>query len=196
MTAQQQDTRARIMTEAESLFRHYGYAKTTVADIARRCGMSPANVYRFFASKSAINEAICRAHLAECEALARRIARQDTTADARLRALVAEIHATHRERFTKARKLHEMVVAAMDEHWGAIDAYRATLRAIIVSVIAEGMDSGVFVQGDAEAQGRIVFNALTKFFHPAMIAQNADVDLAAEAVEMVEFILRGLKGGV
>jgi AcrR family transcriptional regulator len=34
-----------------------GYQKTAVADIARELGMSPANVYRFFPSKSAINEA-------------------------------------------------------------------------------------------------------------------------------------------
>ena len=51
-------TRLRILDVAEALFRSMGYQKTAVADIARELGMSPANVYRFFASKSAINEAI------------------------------------------------------------------------------------------------------------------------------------------
>ena len=50
-------TRARIEETAERLFRTMGYQKTAVADIARELGMSPANVYRFFPSKSAINEA-------------------------------------------------------------------------------------------------------------------------------------------
>jgi len=61
-------TRDRILAEAERLFRVYGYSKTTVADIAEACRMSPANVYRFFASKSAINNAICERIIAEDEA--------------------------------------------------------------------------------------------------------------------------------
>ena len=59
-SADAQETRKRILDEARGLFRTYGYAKTTVADIAQACGMSPANVYRFFASKAAINDTICR----------------------------------------------------------------------------------------------------------------------------------------
>ncbi|MGO6907884.1 helix-turn-helix domain-containing protein, partial [Rhizobium ruizarguesonis] len=43
-----QENVTRILDAAERLFRHYGYSKTTVADIARDLGMSPANIYRFF----------------------------------------------------------------------------------------------------------------------------------------------------
>ena len=52
------DTRDRIMDVADRLFRQLGFAKTTVADIAAELDMSAANVYRFFASKNAIVEAI------------------------------------------------------------------------------------------------------------------------------------------
>ena len=69
------DTRARIMESAETLFRRLGFAKTTVADIAAELGMSPANVYRFFPSKAAIVEAICQRHLATIENDAWAIAR-------------------------------------------------------------------------------------------------------------------------
>ena len=61
------DTRDRIMDVADRLFRQVGFAKTTVADIAAELDMSPANVYRFFASKNAIVEAICRRCLAELD---------------------------------------------------------------------------------------------------------------------------------
>jgi Bacterial regulatory proteins, tetR family len=46
------DTRARIMDTAEALFRRLGFAKTAVADIAAELKMSPANVYRFFPSRT------------------------------------------------------------------------------------------------------------------------------------------------
>src|SRR5260370_9217161 len=54
------DTRERILVVAERLFREIGYQKTTVADIAKVLRMSPANVYRFFDSKKAINEGVAR----------------------------------------------------------------------------------------------------------------------------------------
>ena len=49
-----EETRERIARTAEELFRRMGFAKTAVADIASELGMSPANVYRFFPSKTAI----------------------------------------------------------------------------------------------------------------------------------------------
>ena len=51
-------TRCRIVDTAERLFRQFGYLKTTVGDIAAGLGMSSANIYRFFASKAAITEAV------------------------------------------------------------------------------------------------------------------------------------------
>ena len=41
------DSRTRILNEAERLFRHYGYSKTTVADIARELGSSEKLEPRF-----------------------------------------------------------------------------------------------------------------------------------------------------
>ena len=61
------DTRARILVVAEQLFREIGYQKTTVADIAKVLRMCPANVYRFFDSKKAINEGVARRLMGEVE---------------------------------------------------------------------------------------------------------------------------------
>jgi AcrR family transcriptional regulator len=53
------EARGRILEAAEEQFRRVGYHRTSVADIAAQLGMSPANIYRFFPSRDAINEAIC-----------------------------------------------------------------------------------------------------------------------------------------
>ena len=58
-------TRCRVVETAERLFRQFGYLKTTVGDIATELGMSPANIYRFFASKAAITEAVLQRVTAE-----------------------------------------------------------------------------------------------------------------------------------
>jgi len=59
-------------------------AKTAVADIAAELAMSPANVYRFFPSKSAIVEAICQRCLSELEEKAWAVARSKATAAGRV----------------------------------------------------------------------------------------------------------------
>src|ERR1700693_2353497 len=51
------ETYERIMVKADELFRQFGFGKTTVADIAAELGMSPENIYKFFASKEAIIQA-------------------------------------------------------------------------------------------------------------------------------------------
>ncbi len=82
------DTRERIMATAEALFRRLGFAKTAVADIAAELRMSPANIYRFFDSKNAIVEAICRRCLAEVEERAWALPRPKAPAGPREEALL------------------------------------------------------------------------------------------------------------
>src|ERR1700753_2191056 len=52
------DARDRILNAAEDLLRRHGPAKTTVVDVARALEMSHANVYRHFASKQALQDAV------------------------------------------------------------------------------------------------------------------------------------------
>ena len=48
---------------AEAVFRDKGFAGTTIADIAAALGMSPANVFKHFRSKTALAEAIAERHV-------------------------------------------------------------------------------------------------------------------------------------
>ena len=53
------ERRDQIVAAAREHFRHYGYNKTTVADLAKAIGLSTAYIYKFFDSKKAIGEAVC-----------------------------------------------------------------------------------------------------------------------------------------
>ena len=52
----------RILEAAEKRFKHYGYAKTSMAEIAADLGMSPGNLYRYFPSKIDMALAIADEH--------------------------------------------------------------------------------------------------------------------------------------
>ena len=118
-----QDNIARILEAAERLFRHYGYAKTNVADIARDLGMSPANIYRFFASKTEIHQAICGRMLAGSYQQAFEISQLPISAADRLRRY---LHAEYQLILTAMldhEKVHEMVIVAIERDWHVIEKH-------------------------------------------------------------------------
>jgi AcrR family transcriptional regulator len=116
----ERDTRLSIVDAAERHFREIGYQKTTVADIAKSLRMSPANVYRFFESKKAINEAVLARYKGELETVLRGIADGPGSAASRLREMLLAANRINEARFADQVRMQEMVCAAMEESWDAI----------------------------------------------------------------------------
>ena len=189
----QPEVRKQILATAEQLFRAHGYGKTTVADIARECAMSPANVYRFFESKAAVNEAITEVLLAEQEARALAIAAEQRPVSDRLRKILLEMHGFTLERYLKESSVHELCAKAMDEQWGVIEAHIQRTRALTRSLIDEGMKNGEFAKGDLDAVAGAVHNAMLPFCHPQVVAENFAKDQKRQALQMGEFLVRALK---
>src|ERR1700758_4332209 len=168
------DTRERILVVAERLFRELGYQKTTVGDIAKALHMSPANVYRFFDSKKAIHEGVCRVLMGEVEDAASAILAKPGPATPRLRELLTTIHRMNSERFVGDSKLHEMVEIAMEESWEVCVAHMERITETIGSVIADGAASGEFEVAALPLAALCACTAMMRFFHPQMIAQCAE----------------------
>lgn len=187
------DTRNRILEEAERLFRVYGYSKTTVADIADACGMSSSNVYRFFASKAAINEAICERIIANLEGRLFNILRLPRPASERLRLFIHELHRYTVEMLLDDKKVHDMVTAAMEEQWGTILAHLDRTTALIAEILKDGMKTGEFRQQDADRAAECVAMAIAPLKHPTLVAQCMDRQNRATADEMAAFIVSALK---
>ncbi|MBT9289074.1 TetR/AcrR family transcriptional regulator [Prosthecodimorpha staleyi] len=188
-----QDTRTRILEEAERLFRHYGYTKTTVADIARELGMSPANVYRFFPSKAAINEAIADRMLSARVAHCRTIARGAGTPTERVRALLLANHHQTVEVFLDEKKVHEMVSVAIHEQWQVVRRFIQETTAVFAEVIAEGMATGEFAPGDPVRVARRTHQCFVTHIHPELVVQCLQDSDRAGPEEMADFILRALR---
>lgn len=196
--ASAEDTRRRIEDTAERLFRTMGYQKTAVADIARELGMSPANIYRFYPSKSAINEAIAARMLEGVEAELWIIARGKGLAADRLRLLLRTLHQRHLGLFFTERRLHDMVTAAMAEHWGVVERFIEGVRTAIRHVLMDGMEAGEFARLDPEETSRSVKSAVTAFMHPVMIAECgmqkvSEAEMAANLDAVINLLLRGLR---
>ncbi len=192
-------TRARITEAAERLFRSMGYQKTAVADIARDLGMSPANVYRFFPSKAAINEAIAERALGAMAAEIEAIAAGPGAAPDRLRRLLSALFERKLEVFFAERRMHDMVAAAMDEHWGVVERFIGAVRAAVRRVLEDGMAAGSFARLDPEETAELVMHAMVAWNHPALVesciarrGQTPEL-LRAQVAAMTAFVLRALR---
>lgn len=188
------DTRDRILDAAERLFRHYGYSKTTVADIARDLGMSPANVYRFFPSKSALVEAIAARMLAARRAENQKLLAMPGTAAERLkRFLVANHHITLETMFDEA-KVHEMVVVAIEEQWQVIQTHIVQMTDAVEEIVRAGVASGEFRDtGNIRALARCALQAYVSMMHPQVIASCLQDVERASPEELADFVIMALK---
>jgi AcrR family transcriptional regulator len=130
-----EETRSCILAVAWDLFRQLG-ARTTMADIAEKLGMSSANVYRFFSSKQALNEAVCEGLLGELLKAARRELDAPGTASQRIAGMMLTIHRLMRDQMTDHARVHEVVQIACDEVWPPIVDYLHKCAAMLADVIA------------------------------------------------------------
>lgn len=187
------ETRERIVRVAEALFRRMGFAKTAVADIAAELGMSAANVYRFFPSKTAIVGTICARSLAEIETQVARIAQGPGTPQQRIIEIYLAIMRYHKDNFLEERRVHDMVMVAIENSWDAIEAHKARIAAVVARILAEGIAAGVFVPHDPTAVSQMILGTSVRFCHPVLVAQNIEEDLEAALRSSMIFVLRSIE---
>ncbi|KQR72885.1 TetR family transcriptional regulator [Rhizobium sp. Leaf384] len=191
--AARQDGVMRILDAAEKLFRHYGYGKTTVADIARDLGMSTANIYRFFASKVEIHQALCSRMLGASYDLAQRIAALPLSASERLRRYTLEQHSLTMETMLDEEKVHEMVIVAIERDWHVIERHIDRVNDLMAEIIAEGIASGEFREQDPHVAAKCFGAATVMLCHPQMVAQCVAKENRAQPEDLVAFAIEALK---
>lgn len=192
--AKPDDTRERIIETADALFRRLGFAKTAVADIAAELRMSPANVYRFFSSKNAIVEAICQRCLAEIEAAAWAVVHSKASAAARIERLFLEILAYHSKNFISERRVHDIVLVAIEHSWTAISAHKDVMAAIIERIVRDGVEAGEFEAVEPRDTADLILRSMVCFTHPVLVGQcmQEGEDLEAAARASVRFLVRAI----
>ena len=190
------DTAQRILDVAEEHFRRVGYGKTAVADIAAELGMSSANIYRFFPSKLALNEAICKRLLDESHARMAAIMDQPAPAADRLKRMILDLNAFAWSKYLSERRMHDMVEVALQENWGVVRAHLDHVIACIARLIAEGVAGGEFRPvDDVDVTASTFKQACSAILHPMMIAECARLGLDHEgrAERLADFAVNALK---
>ena len=193
LEATRQENVTRILDAAERLFKHYGYTKTNVADIARDLGMSPANIYRFFSSKADIHQALANRMLDGSYQMALANAARPVSATERLRDHVLQQHRLTLETMLDEKKVHEMVVIAIEQQWPVIEQHLERLRALVEDMIQQGIEAGEFREQDTRLASENFMACMVRLCHPMLIADCLLENQVAQPEHLVEFGLRALK---
>jgi AcrR family transcriptional regulator len=186
-------TRDRILQAAMARIRHYGFGKTTMAEIAADCEMSPGNIYRFFESKLDIAEAMARRASAEQTAFVSSIAqRKDIPVDQRLRRVFLErTRRTHGLLHNDPKSQEVADVLARERPLYYKEVFAAEL-VVLAALIEEGMEQGLFAPGDAVYTAEMLQVATVRFSTARMLSASDLPALERSLEGVLDLIFFGL----
>lgn len=182
-------SRSRILQVTISLYREIGYGKTTVADIARRCAMSPANVYRFFRSKRDIEEAVIAGLLEQVFQEAANVADCSGSPLDRLEAVLRTISRLHERRLLNDNRLHDLVAVATNGSWPVVLYHVDRIVGLLAPIISAGQTRGDIRNGNAERLARCLLAAMNAHVSAREICFAA---ARPDLNEMIDFCVNSL----
>lgn len=185
-------TRDRVLDAAEEALRRYGPGKTTVVDVARALGVSHGTVYRHVASKAELLDAVLGRWLSRMSPPLAAIAQEPGPAGERLyRWLTALMRIKHDKAKTDPDLFAAYALVSADAR-AIVLAHVEELNQQIAAIVADGMASGEFAPGDAAAVARGVWDATTRFHHPAHAVEWTSEPVEQSFAALWNLLLRGL----
>lgn len=184
--------RDQIVDAARAHFSRFGYAKTTVADLAKAIGFSKAYIYKFFDSKQAIGQAICAQTLEQVLAGGEAGMAEGKSAADKLRRFFNGIVTSSAELFFEDKMLYDIAAHAADERWPSALAYLASAEERVKEIIALGRESGEFERKTPIDEAcEAILLAMQSFMNPLMLKHNLD-GVPESPTKVINLILRSL----
>lgn len=85
------DKRVHILTRAAAVFAEQGFARASMSDVARDCGISKANIYHYYESKNALLFDILDTYLCALRDRLLALPLDDVSPDQQLRLVIVEV---------------------------------------------------------------------------------------------------------
>jgi AcrR family transcriptional regulator len=191
--AEKDVVRDKIIEAAKKRFSHFGYAKTTMAEVASDCAMSPGNLYRFFPGKLDIAEAIAREDYAKHLEHMRKLAVQPGK-DARERLhnlLFEELRRTY-HKLEKDPRAVEMARVISQERPTFANWMLENERKILMELMDEAERRGEFTIEDKAFTAEMVQSATMKFRYPQLWSKLTLPKLERELEGVLNLLIGGL----
>jgi len=189
----QTDIRTKIVEAASKLISRYGYGKTTMADLAEACDMSPGNLYRYFPGKMEIAEQLAQQSFDHTISALRDVVRKPglKATERLVKFLCTQLHVTHAQ-LHKDSKAFEIAEIIKRERPQLATQNMARIRALMAEILAAGNASGEFNIADVVSTAEMIENATWKYHFPQLFSSLSLADLEKELQGVVSLVLRGI----
>ena len=186
-------TPERILEVTEDVLRRFGLAKATVVDVARALDVSHGSVYRHFPSKASLREAVAKRWLDRVSAPLDEIAEDSGPAPARLERWLRTLFLAKQKKVSEDPEMFATYLTLAREACSVVKAHKDGLVDQIAAIISDGVKQGAFDVADVKASARAIFEATSRYQHPAHADEWKDPDLAARLDVLLALLLRGLE---
>ncbi|RBW67023.1 TetR/AcrR family transcriptional regulator [Vibrionales bacterium C3R12] len=160
-------TKEKILDASEIVLRKFGPRKTTVVDVARALDVSHGTVYRHFATKAELHEAITLRWLERVTAPLTEVTHKSESASVRLREWFEALTAIKRSIFIGEPELFESYQALAKQTPEHVKSKHIDyLLQQVESILNDGVTEGVFDIEDGAATARCFFFGTVRYHHP------------------------------
>jgi len=186
-------TPERILEATEDVLRRYGLAKATVVDVARALDVSHGSVYRHFPSKASLRQAVAKRWLDRANAPLEKIAEASGPAPARLEKWLRTMFEIKYKKVCDDPEMFATYLTLAQDACEAVRAHKERLVGQVAHILSDGVKQGAFQVADVKTTARAVFDATTRYHHPAHSDEWKDPQLAARIDALLALLLRGLE---
>lgn len=186
--------RAQLLELVEELIRKRGGVSVTLTELAAEAGMSPANIYRFFANKEALYEAAAGRWFAPKIEIMEAVIASEGRARDKLIAFFGRRFVLMRDNYLAEPALFEAYLDLGDEHEEAVRGYIDLGDHYLAMIVAQAIDEGHFEGLSIDQTVSLLNISLGIFISPRMIAMLSDRLTEEKLRQLVDALLIGLNG--
>jgi AcrR family transcriptional regulator len=186
-------TPERILEVTEDVLRRFGLTKATVVDVARALDVSHGSVYRHFPSKASLRQAVAKRWLDRSNEPLQEVARGSEPAPAKLERWLRTMISIKLKKVCEDPEMFTTYLTLAQEACQVVKAYKDGQVDQIAQILSEGVKQGAFEVTDIKVSARALFDATSRFHHPAHADEWSDPQLGARIDALLTLLLRGLK---
>jgi AcrR family transcriptional regulator len=186
-------TPERILEVTEDVLRRFGLAKATVVDVARALDVSHGSVYRHFPSKASLREAVAKRWLERVSTPLAKIAEEPGPAPAKVDRWFRTLFTAKQKRYLEDPEMFATYLTLAREACKSVNGYKTCLTDQLELILADGVKQGAFEIADTKATAKAMFDAVTRFHHPAHSDEWSDPQLPARIDAVIALLMRGIE---
>jgi AcrR family transcriptional regulator len=186
-------TPERILEVTEDVLRRFGLTKATVVDVARALDVSHGSVYRHFPSKASLRQAVAKRWLDRVNAPLQEVVESSGPAPAKLDRWLRTMISIKHKKVCEDPEMFATYLTLAQEACQVVKAHKDGLVDQIAQILSEGVEQGLFEVADLKTSARALFDATSRFHHPAHADEWSDPQLGGRIDAVLALLLRGLE---